>query len=101
MNICSAGNLFVSCNDKIVEVKLMCQSVKPLCLMASGCSDPNRILQNSWLNFGNSAVFWRNVILVIFVIFELGPDSESLCNALPSESISCGIRAFFHPKNCL
>ena len=46
-------------------------------------------------------MFWRKVILVIFVIFELGPDSESLCNALPSESISCGIRAFFHPKNCL
>ena len=46
-------------------------------------------------------VFWRKVILVIFVIFELGPDSESLCNALPSESISCGIRAIFHPKNCL
>ena len=34
-----------------------------------------------------------------FVIFELGPDSESLCNALPSELISCGIMAFFHPKN--
>ena len=48
-----------------------------------------------------SAVVWRKVILVIFVIFELGPDSESLCNALPSESISCGIRVFFHPKNCL
>ena len=56
MNICSAGNLFVSCNDKIVEEKLMCQSVKPLCLMASGCSDRNKILQNSWLNFGNWAI---------------------------------------------
>ena len=33
----------------------------------------------------NSAVFWRKVISVIF---ELGPDLESLCNALPSESIS-------------
>ena len=50
---------------------------------------------------GKSAVVWRKVILVIFVIFELGPDLESLCNALSSESISCGIRAFFHPKNCL
>ena len=38
-----------------------------------------------------TAVFWGKVILVIFVIFKLGPDSESLCNALPSESISCGI----------
>ena len=27
---------------------------------------------------GIAAVFWRNVILVIYVIFELGPDSESL-----------------------
>ena len=36
----------------------------------------------------HSAGFGRKVILVIFVIFELGPDSESLCNALPSESIS-------------
>ena len=52
MNICSAGNLFVSCNGKIVEEKLMCQSVKPL-RVARGCSDRNRILQNSWLNFGN------------------------------------------------
>ena len=40
----------------------------------------------------------RKVILTIFVIFELGPDSESLCNALPSESISCGIMAFFTLK---
>ena len=48
----------------------------------------------------SSAVFWRKVILVIFVIFELGPDSESLCIAPQSESISCGIRAIFHPKNC-
>ena len=48
----------------------------------------------------NSAVLWRKVISVIFVIFELGPDLESLCNALPSESISCGIWAFFQPKNC-
>ena len=45
-----------------------------------------------------SAVFWRKVILMIFVIFELGPDSKSLCNALPSESISCEIRALIHPK---
>ena len=47
----------------------------------------------------NSAVFWRDVISVFFVIFELGPDSESLCKALPSESNRCGIMAFFHPKN--
>jgi len=41
--------------DKIVEEKLMCQSVyiKPLCLMASGCSNRNSILQICWLNFGN------------------------------------------------
>ena len=38
-----------------------------------------------------SAGFWRKVILVIF---ELGLDSESLFNALPSDSISCGIMAF-------
>ena len=49
----------------------------------------------------NSAVFWRDVISVFFVIFELGPDSESLCKALPSESNRCGIMAFFHPKNWL
>ena len=48
-----------------------------------------------------SAVFWRDVIWVFFVIFELGPDSESLCKALPSESNRCGIMAFFHPKNWL
>ena len=42
----------------------------------------------------HSAGFGRKVILVIFVIFELGPDSESLCNALPSES-AVGLCHFF------
>ena len=43
-----------------------------------------------------SAGFWRKVILVIF---ELGLDSESLFNALPSESISCvGLWHFFTLK---
>ena len=48
------------------------------------------LMPNFTMPSNSSAVFWRKVILVIFVIFELGPDSESLCNALPSESISCG-----------
>ena len=45
----------------------------------------------------HSAGFGRKVILVIFVIFELGPDSESLCNALPSES-AVGLCHFFSQK---
>ena len=48
-----------------------------------------------------SAVVWRKVLLVLFMIFELGPYLESLWNGLSSESIGCGIKAFFHPKNWL
>ena len=49
----------------------------------------------------SAAVVWRKVKLVIFVIFELGPNSESLHNAVPSESIRCGIMAFFLKKKKL
>ena len=41
---------------------------------------------------------WRKVLLVFFMIFELGPYSESLLNGLPSESIRCGVKAFFTLK---
>ena len=39
---------------------------------------------------------WGNVLVGFFMIFELGPDSESLCNAdpVPPESIRCEIKAF-------
>ena len=47
----------------------------------------------------NSAVDWRKVLLVLFMIFELGPYLESLWNGLPSELIRCGIKESFHPKN--
>ena len=63
------------------------------------CTSGVLTFEEKW-KIASSAVFWRKVILVIFVIFELGPDSESLCNALPSESISCGIWAFFQPRYC-
>ena len=46
-----------------------------------------------------SAVDWRKVLLVLFMIFELGPYLESLWNGLPSELIRCGVKEFFHPKN--
>ena len=46
-----------------------------------------------------SAVVWRKVLLVFLMIFELGPYSEPLLIVLPSESIRCGVKAFFHPKN--
>ena len=46
-----------------------------------------------------SAVDWRKVLLVLFMIFELGPYLESLWNGLPSEPIRCGVKEFFHPKN--
>ena len=42
---------------------------------------------------------WRKVLLVLFMIFELGPYLESLWNGLPSEPIRCGVKEFFHPKN--
>ena len=61
------------------------------------CTSGVLTFEEKW-KIASSAVFWRKVILVIFVIFELGPDSESLCNALPSKWISCGIRAFFTLK---
>ena len=48
-----------------------------------------------------SAVDWRKVLLVLFMIFELGPYLESLWNGLPSEPIRCGVKEFFHPKNWL
>ena len=48
-----------------------------------------------------SAVVWRKVLLVFLMIFELGPYSEPLLIVLPSESIRCGVKAFFHPKNWL
>ena len=45
------------------------------------------------------AVVWRKVLLVLFMIFELGPYLEFLWNGLPSEPIRCGVKEFFHPKN--
>ena len=47
----------------------------------------------------SSAVVWRKVLLVLFMIFDLGPYLESLWNGLPSEPIRCGVKEFFHPKN--
>ena len=47
----------------------------------------------------NAAVDWRKVLLVLFMIFELGPYLESLWNGLPSELIRCGVKEFFHPNN--
>ena len=52
-------------------------------------------------NKHNSAVVWRKVLLVFFMIFELGPYLESLWNGLPSEPIRCGVKEFFHHKNWL
>ena len=46
----------------------------------------------------SSAVDWRKVLLVLFMIFELGPYLESLWNGLPSEPIRCGAKEFFHLK---
>ena len=49
-------------------------------------------------NPNKSAVDWRKVLLVLFMIFELGPYLESLWNGLPSEPIRCGVN-FFTLKN--
>ena len=48
---------------------------------------------------GATAVDWRKVLLVLFMIFELGPYLESLWNGLTSEPIRCGVKEFFHPNN--
>ena len=48
-----------------------------------------------------SAVDWRKVLLVLFMIFVLGPYLESLWNGLTSEPIRCGVKEFFHPNNWL
>ena len=49
--------------------------------------------------YTKSAVVWRKVLLVLFMIFELGPYLESLRNGLTSEPIRCGVKEFFHPNN--
>ena len=59
------------------------------------------VKEKRWNLESNSAVVWRKVLLVFFIIFELGPYSEPLWIVLPSESIRCGVKAFFHPKNWL
>ena len=56
----------------------------------------------NWLSVGQTNLHgFGEKSLVIFVIFEFWPGSESLYNALQSECISCRIRAFFHPENWL
>ena len=70
----------------------------PRCLSAEKTKKSTPFLTFKRLDTVNvpSAGFWRKVILVIF---ELGPGSESLCNALPCESISCvGLWHFFTLK---
>ena len=46
-----------------------------------------------------SAAVWRKVLLVLFMIFELGPYLESLWKGLTCEPIRYGVKEFFHPKN--
>ena len=65
-----------------------------------------RSLNQFWIfpntySMSYSAVVWRKVLLVLFMIFELGPYLESLWNGLPSEPIRCGVKEFFHPKKWL
>ena len=44
-----------------------------------------------------SAVVWRKVLLVFFIIFELGPYSEPLRIYIHIRNPN--VKAFFHPKN--
>ena len=44
-----------------------------------------------------AAVVRRKVLMVLFMIFELGPYLELLWNGLPSEPIRCGVKEFFSP----
>ena len=67
--------------------------------MACLHEDPNSDFVKIGHFLGRSAVVWRKDLLVFFTIFELGPYLESLGNGLPSESIRCGVKAFFHPNN--
>ena len=57
-----------------------------------------RTPQNMSYDDANSAVYGRKVILVFFVIFELGSDSESLWNALHLKQSGVGSRHFFTLK---
>ena len=54
-----------------------------------------RIYKIRLQSLGKSAVDWKNVVLVFWIIFYSGLDSEFLQNALPSESIGCEVRTFF------
>ena len=59
----------------------------------------NGNLRDKIISYQIAAVDWRKVLLVLFMIFELGPYLESLWNGLTSEPIRCGVKEFFHPNN--
>ena len=71
----------------------------PTVTVTPSSSIPSQAVNQGMHSVHKSAVVWRKVLLVLFMIFELGPYLESLWNGLPSEPIRCGVKEFFHPKN--